>query len=136
MTEIRIGCITAAADMDAAFAIRREVFCGEQGVSEAIEIDGRDGTCRHYLVTLAEEPIGTARCRPLDAGTVKIERVAVLRRHRGTGFGWRLMQHVLADLAAEGTTRAIIHAQSHARAFYESRSRAIRSRKQASRMCA
>ena len=36
-------------ELDAAIELRREVFVGEQGVSEADEFDGREEECVHVL---------------------------------------------------------------------------------------
>ena len=103
------------ADMTACFAIRREVFCVEQGVSEDHEIDGRDAECRHYLLRLGDRGIGTARVRPVEPGVAKIERVAILEAYRGRGLGYALMRHVLREL---GRDRAVLHAQTHSESFY------------------
>ena len=111
----RIGEATDPADMAACFAIRREVFCVEQGVSEELEIDGRDPECRHYLLRAGGRTIGTARIRPMEPGVAKIERVAILAAHRGRGLGFALMRHVLREL---GRDRAVLHAQAHSESFY------------------
>lgn len=118
MSEIDIVEITDEADIEAAFAIRRAVFCVEQGVPEALEIDGRDGESRHYLVREAGQPIGTARVRSIEPGLAKIERVAVLGPHRGNGAGRRLMRRLLADLEEAGVGGAMLHAQAPTEAFY------------------
>ena len=80
MSTADIGEITDAGEMERAFAIRREVFCREQGVSAEDEFDGLDGECRTWLVRLSGDAIGTARARPTGAGAVKIERMAILNR--------------------------------------------------------
>lgn len=103
------------ADMAACFAIRREVFCVEQGVAEDHEIDGRDPECRHYLLRLGGSAVGTARVRPVEPGMSKIERVAVLKAYRGRGLGFALMRHVLRE---PGCGRAVLHAQTHSEGFY------------------
>lgn len=107
-----------AADMAACFAIRRAVFCVEQGVSENLEIDGRDPGCRHYLLRLGGRAIGTARVRPIESGLSKIERVAILAPHRGGGLGSALMRRVLRDLDDAGCETALLHAQAHSETFY------------------
>ena len=118
MTEPVIVETETAADREAAFAIRREVFCHEQGVSAAEEFDGLDAECRTYLVRLSGEAIGTARARPVGAGAVKIERMAVLKPHRGRGHGRRLMRRMIGDLLDDGVGTIALHAQCHAAAFY------------------
>ena len=102
-------------DMAACLAVRREVFCVEQGVPEALEMDGRDPECRHYLLRLAGRAVGAARVRPVGAGAAKIERVAILAAFRGRGLGFALMRHVLDR---SGRDRAVLHAQAHSESFY------------------
>lgn len=112
ITEIANG-----ADMEAAQAVRREVFCVEQGVSREEEFDGLDEHCRHYLARLGGEPVGTARARPLGEET-KIERVAVLQRSRGNGIGRALMDRAIAEVERSGVRRIVLNAQCHAEPFY------------------
>ncbi len=109
------GEAAGPADMAACFAIRREVFCVEQGVSEDLEIDGRDPECRHYLLRVDRRTVGAARVRPVEPGVAKIERVAILEAYRGRGLGFALMRHVLREL---GRDRAVLHAQAHSESFY------------------
>lgn len=110
--------IEGAEDLAAAFAIRREVFCREQGVREEDEIDGLDAACRHYLARLDGRAIGTARVRALDGGEAKIERVAILGPHRGAGHGRALMERVMAGVAARGASRMVLNAQCWVELFY------------------
>ncbi|WP_055662320.1 GNAT family N-acetyltransferase [Jannaschia seosinensis] len=105
-------------DLTAPLAIRTEVFVEEQGVSLAEEIDGQDGACVHWLARDDRGPVATLRVAPMGT-TAKIQRVAVLRRARGTGRGAALMRHVMAALAAEGFVRAKLGAQVDAIGFYE-----------------
>lgn len=97
--------------------IRHEVFCAEQGVAEALEWDGLDTTCRHFLIFADGVAAGTARLRPYKPGLAKIERVAVLKRFRGLGLGRRLMVQLIAQ-ARNGHQEAILNAQTAVRDFY------------------
>ena len=106
------------AGMAAAFAIRRAVFCDEQGVAEEIEIDGLDPECRHYLAHLDGVAVGTARVRRLDDGAARVERVAVLSRHRKAGIGRALMERALVDIDAAGPARVVLNAQTWVAEFY------------------
>lgn len=117
-SDFHIGEAAGPEDMAACFTIRREVFCVEQGVSENLEIDGRDPECRHYLLRVSGRTIGTARVRPTEPGVAKIERVAILSPHRGAGLGSALMRHVLRDLDDAGCDTALLHAQAHSETFY------------------
>ena len=118
MAEIEIVEITDAADREAAFAIRRHVFCGEQRVDPALEFDGLDASCRQYLAFRNGRPIGTARLRETGPGAVKIERVAVLAVERRRGVGAALMVRAIEDARAAGARQIAIHAQCHAEHFY------------------
>ena len=116
MTALIIAVVDDEDDVNAALAIRREVFCGEQGVDEAEEIDGLDSECRHYLARLAGEAVGTARTRFLaDDRGVKIERVAVLKSLRGRGIGKAIMIRALADITVGP---AVLNAQLQVESFY------------------
>lgn len=119
MSPVEIVEITGADDMERAFAIRRAVFCDEQGVSPDEEFDGRDPDCRHYLATADGQAVGTARLRDAGGGEIKIERVAVLKSRRGEGFGTALMRRTIADAASSGAKATVIHAQHHAETFYK-----------------
>lgn len=118
MTAVDIVEITGAADQDAAFAIRRRVFCDEQHVDPALEFDGLDASCQQYLAFRNGRPVGTARLREAAPGAVKIERVAVLPNERRKGIGGALMARAIADARAAGAQRIAIHAQCHAEHFY------------------
>jgi ElaA protein len=101
------------------FTIRRQVFCQEQGVPEAIEWDNLDNSCAHYLLTVDGTPVATARVRRYKPGEMKIERVAALKSHRGRGLGLTLMERIMADLRADPTAHeAILNAQTAVRDFY------------------
>ncbi|MGB3407028.1 MAG: GNAT family N-acetyltransferase [Jannaschia sp.] len=110
--------IERVTDLAAPIEIRARVFIDEQGISRADEIDGLDADCLHWLATDALGPVATLRVQPLGA-TAKIQRVAVLRRARGTGIGAQLMRHVLEDLADRKVARAVLGAQRDAIRFYE-----------------
>ena len=116
MPEIEV--VTDEEGMAAALAIRHAVFRCEQGVSEADEIDGLDGICRHYLLRELGAPVGAARIRALDGGEVKVERMAVREGRRGVGLGRALMERIVADAAAAGAPAVVLNAQTSAAGFY------------------
>lgn len=111
----------SAAERDAALALRLAVFCDEQGVERALEIDAYDATAHHVVVLERGRVIGTLRWRVLaDAPCAKIERVAVAREARGRGVGAELLRHVLDRLdGLPGIAASVLHAQTHATGFYE-----------------
>lgn len=99
-------------------ALRRTVFIEEQNVSEADEVDGRDGDALHVLARAGEEALGCARIL-IDGNTAKIGRVCVVQAGRGRGLGAALIETCLDVARAQpGVTRAKLGAQTHALAFY------------------
>ena len=104
-------------DIATCLHLRRTVFIKEQGVSEADEIDGQDGTCVHLLAVDGAIPVGTARIL-FDGDTAKIGRVCVLKSHRHKGLGAALIRVALAE-ALGRARRAKLGAQLHALGFYE-----------------
>lgn len=106
-------------DLDTCLMLRRQVFIEEQGVSEAEEVDGLDGTALHLLAVDGTMPVGTARIL-LKGETAKIGRVCVLPCARGTGLGAKLIEAGL-ELARgqSGLTQAVLGAQIQALGFYE-----------------
>ena len=99
-------------------AMRRSVFINEQGVSEADEVDGKDGDAVHLLASLNGYPVGAARVLPMGT-TAKIGRVCVLRDHRGKGIGEAILEECHNSARRLGATRAILGAQLNALSFYE-----------------
>lgn len=96
--------------------IREVVFIKEQKVEERDEFDEFEDDCIHYIMSLGEKPIGTARWREIN-GKVKLERFAVLKEARGKKYGDQLLAAVLND-AQKLDKRIYLHAQLKAIPFY------------------
>ncbi|EPX77750.1 GNAT family N-acetyltransferase [Litoreibacter arenae] len=109
--------LTRTDDIATCLEIRRVVFVEGQNVPEHEEVDGKDAICRHYLAHVNDLPAATARVMPLGT-KAKIQRVAVLDIHRGTGLGAELMRFILDDLQ-DDFDEAILGSQTHAIGFYE-----------------
>ena len=106
-----------ASEIDAALALREAVFCGEQGVSLADELDGRDDEAVHLVVVEDGAVIGT--CRLLAEGTtVKLARMAVAREARGRGLAGALLDEADAQSRALGAQRIALAAQLTAQGVY------------------
>jgi predicted GNAT family N-acyltransferase len=106
------------AEVDAALALRRDVFCGEQGVSLEDELDGRDAEALHLVVVDDGRIVGTCRLLP-DQGTVKLGRMAVAPSHRGRGLAAELLGEADARARELDATRIALAAQLAARTLYE-----------------
>ncbi|WP_432156618.1 GNAT family N-acetyltransferase [Streptomyces sp. bgisy153] len=117
------------ADREACFAVRKEVFVGEQGVPEDIEYDACDAGALHVLAVREDGvPLGTGR---LLYGAAALDRVggdpsvgslgrlAVTREARGLGVGAALVRAIEAAARERGLTAVDLHAQTHALGFYE-----------------
>lgn len=125
--------VSTQAQMQEAFSVRRTVFIEEQEVPEALELDEHDdaGSTIHILARDERgRAVGTARFRSYHADdetdgegtarkTAKIERVAVVASHRGTGLGRMLMERLEAEVRLAGFRIAKLNAQTHAQVFYE-----------------
>lgn len=106
-------------DLATCHALRRIVFIEEQGVSEAEEVDGRDGDALHVLAHVDDTPMGCARIL-VQGSIAKIGRVCVLKEARGTGLGAAIIEACLeVARRQDGVSKAKLGAQTHALAFYE-----------------
>jgi predicted GNAT family N-acyltransferase len=116
---ITIEIAQDAADLASCFTLRRTVFMGEQGVSEAEEFDGEDDICTHIIAKSDGVAVGAARFQTKD-NAVKIQRVCVTPDHRGKGFGAELIDFIAHHVkTSRSEHRLILGAQLHAIPFYE-----------------
>jgi predicted GNAT family N-acyltransferase len=98
--------------------LRHAVFCGEQGVPEALERDALDAAAIHLVALRGGEVVGTCRLIP-EGRVVRLGRMAVAATHRGRGIGADLLR-LAHDVAREhGGAEMEIHAQLAARTFWE-----------------
>lgn len=123
--------LARADEMPAVFALRHEVFVLGQDVPEELERDELDATAEHAVAYDGERLVGTGRLLDgrtdeagrLVAGTAgrvaTIGRMAVLEAARGAGVGRRLLDLLVARAAERGFGCVELHAQVHARGFYE-----------------
>ena len=113
---VQVRKVNDPAELEKVFAIRREVFVGEQNCPPELEWEFEDEST-HFLATVDNEPAGASRWRKTDKG-YKLERFAVLRKFRGKGVGQELVKTVLSDLP-EDATYVYMHAQIQAVSLYE-----------------
>jgi predicted GNAT family N-acyltransferase len=114
--KIEVSRVTAQPDLDKVFAIRREVFVGEQNCPPELEWEHEEES-NHFLATVDGVPAGASRWRKTDKG-YKLERFAVLKDFRGQGVAQELVKTVLSDLPANADY-VYLHAQIQAVALYE-----------------
>ena len=118
-------------DMAAVFALRHEVFVIGQGVPVELERDELDEAADHVVALFGGVVVGTGRlvdgridvdgsAVPDTTGTVgTIGRMAVADRSRGAGVGRALLDLLVARAAERRLPEVELHAQVHARGFYE-----------------
>ena len=100
---------------DHAQALRIEVFVVEQGVPVELEWDEADQISTHAVAyDEAGQPVATGRLLP-DG---HIGRMAVRKSARGQGIGAEVMQALLNEAKRLGYRELVLHAQTHAIAFY------------------
>ncbi|NUQ97782.1 MAG: GNAT family N-acetyltransferase [Streptomyces sp.] len=117
------------ADREACFAVRKEVFVGEQGVPEDVEYDAYDAVAVHVLAVREDGvPLGTGRLLHGEAAAAKVGgdltvgslgRLAVAKEARGLGVGIALVRAIEDAARARGLAAVDLHAQTHALGFYE-----------------
>ena len=115
MTEVRPA--RDQSEIDAALALRYDVFCIEQGVSLAEERDGHDEEALHLVVVDDGEVVGT--CRLLAEGSeVKLGRMAVAASHRGRRLAAALLVEADTQARELRARRIVLAAQLTAQAVY------------------
>ena len=102
-------------DNDNLTQIRRRVFIEEQNVPENMEWDEYDDSATHFLATLDNKVIATARLKT-DG---QIGRMAVLAEYRNKGIGSKLLQFVVLTAKQQKLKNIYLHAQVSAISFYE-----------------
>ncbi|HEX7071090.1 MAG TPA: GNAT family N-acetyltransferase, partial [Rhodothermales bacterium] len=115
--------VASDADWQRVKAIRTAVFIEEQACPPDEEWDEFDAVSRHFLGSIGDEAIATARWRVAlheERSVAKLERFAVLRPWRGRGFGRELVAAVMHDAARAGFRTYFLHAQAHLEDFYRS----------------
>nr|WP_238393492.1 GNAT family N-acetyltransferase [Staphylococcus saccharolyticus] len=96
-----------------------KVFVKEQGVHLQNEIDQYEDNSIHIVGYIDKNsPFAIARIRSINNYTGKVERVAVLKRHKGLNYGQNLMKTIEIIARENGYNELTIHAQVQAQDFY------------------
>ncbi|MGW5732024.1 MULTISPECIES: GNAT family N-acetyltransferase [Streptomyces] len=126
-----VTCRVAAEpdDLEACFAVRKEVFVVEQRVPADLEYDTYDADAVHVIAVRDDgQPLGTGRLLTGEAAAAKnggdarvgaLGRLAVTKAARGLGVGAALVRAIEDAARARGLTAVDLHAQTHALGFYE-----------------
>ena len=115
---LKIRLIKNKKELDAVFKIRKIVCIKEQKVKKDIERDEFDKTAKHFIVFYKNKPIGGARLRFIN-NKVKLERIAVLKTHRGKGFGKDMTNYLIRYCKNKKVKEIFMHSQYHLKDFYK-----------------
>ncbi len=114
---IEIFKVDSPAILGEVHRIRELVFIIEQNVPTNREYDEFEDVAVHFLAYLDNVPVGCIRYRHYGEN-VKIERLAVIREHRGRGIGKALMDHVEKGSMVLGPKEYVLHSQLAVLDFY------------------
>jgi predicted GNAT family N-acyltransferase len=104
-------------ELRAVFKIREEVFIKGQGVQRSIEMDKHDRQAEHIIVLMNGEPIGCARVRSVNS-MAKLERIAIVEKHRGKHYGKELVKFLIDHCALKGVDGVFMNSQYYLRDYY------------------
>ncbi len=111
--------LATGADLDAAHALRHEVFVVGQGVPVEVEQDELDATAVHGVAYDGEKLVGTGRFVGEPGGPAKVGRMAVDAAARGRGVGAAVLRLLERAAMRRGHPEILLHAQATAIGFYE-----------------
>jgi len=120
MDKLNYKLVTSNNELEGAFEVRRQVFVGEQGIPEDVELDEYDKEALHMVVKDGDRVIGTARVQFLSTSQAKIERMAILKPLRRRGIGSRIIAFLSEELRNRQVEQVVLHAQYSVVAFYKS----------------
>jgi predicted GNAT family N-acyltransferase len=119
MSKFSYKLVTGGVELQEAFEVRRQVFSGEQSISEDLVFDGHDREAQHMVVKDGERVIGSARIQFLTDNQAKLERMAILERYRRKGIGKEMLLFLDAVWKDKQVQQVIIHAQLEVVPFYK-----------------
>lgn len=104
-------------EVEQALALRRQVFCVEQGVAVAADRDGLDDRAAQIVAVDSGRVVGT--CRVLvDDGVGRLGRMAVEAPSRGRGLGAAILAAAERSASEAGARLMRLHAQRYVEHIY------------------
>lgn len=91
-------------DLASCHAIRRTVFCEEQGLFNGDDTDRRDASAVHILAKVNGEAVGVVRCFRRSDGVWVGGRLAVLKKYR-SHLGAQLVRKAVSTMEERGDVR-------------------------------
>lgn len=115
---MKINIIKSAEEKALALQIRFTVFVDEQKVPAELEIDEHEDEAIHFICYENNKAVGTSRIRFVDIYG-KLERICILKTHRGKQYGKQLIQAMETEIKRHGYDMAKLNAQTQAENFYK-----------------
>ena len=115
---MKIKLVELESEMQAAFALRIQVFVLEQSVPEDEELDGYDSTAIHAIAIFNELVVGTARLLIHNSTCGQIGRMAVRKQWRRQNIGGQILSYLEKEASSQGITQIMLHAQEYVKLFY------------------
>ncbi len=105
-------------DIEDVFALRFEVFVGEQKVPREIELDDEDAHAIHIIAE--EQGVAVGCARVILSGTeAHIGRLAVKKAYRSKGIGSQICRFIINSCNEQGIQYIWLNSQLRAVPFYE-----------------
>ena len=110
------------ADLDAGYALRRDVFEREQNIPRPLDRDPFDYSADHVVAfDKTGRCVGTGRIVRTDARTAQIGRMAVEKDVRKHGVGGLVLEALERMATMRGISEVTLNAQLPAEAFFRNR---------------
>ncbi len=110
-----------AAELDAGYALRREVFEVEQKIPRPLDRDPFDFNADHVVVFDGKRCVGTGRVVRLDSRICQIGRMAVASDHRRKGVGDAVLQALEHIAKLRGLSEIVVRSQLPSEPFFRKR---------------
>jgi predicted GNAT family N-acyltransferase len=109
-------------DLDAGYALRREIFEVEQNIPRPLDRDPFDYSADHVVAfDDAGRCVGTGRLVRLDARTAQIGRMAVVAEVRKHGVGGLVLDALERMAKLRGLTELTLNSQLSSESFFRNR---------------
>lgn len=115
---MEIKIVRTAQEKSDAFLLRKIVFVEEQKIPEQLEIDEHEEEAIHFIGYLKGQAVAASRLRFVD-GMGKLERICVLKEHRGKSYGKKLIKKMEAVVKEHSINKTTLNGQVQAVPFYE-----------------
>jgi predicted GNAT family N-acyltransferase len=113
---------SSAQDLDASYALRRDVFETEQNIPRPLDRDPFDYSADHVVAfDEGSRCVGTGRIVRLDARTAQVGRMAVAKDVRKHGVGALVLEALERMAAMRGLSDLVVASQLPAESFYRNR---------------